>query len=355
VEAILLVGGQGSRLRPLTISTPKPMLPVAGVPFLTHPLTRARAAGVTRVVMATSYQPEVFEQHFGDGSALGLELVYVTEIDPLGTGGALRNVVEHLDSGPDDPVLVFNGDVLSGLDLAGLVAEHQRSGAEITLSLVRVPDPRAFGTVPTDGTGRVLQFLEKVEDPPTDAINAGTYVFKRRQLDAIPAGRVVSVERETFPGLLAAGGHMHGVLDASYWLDIGTPQALVRGCADVVLGVAPTPVVAAGSPALVLPGAEVDPTAVVDGGSTVSAGAVVGADAQVTGSVLCEGARVEAGARVRASVVGRDAVVGGGTVLDDVVVGDGASVGAGCELRGGARVFPGAQISAGAIRFSSDR
>lgn len=245
-EAILLVGGKGTRLRPLTVHTPKPMVPAAGVPFLTHQLARARAAGVEHIVLATSYLAEVFEPYFGDGSALGLHLEYVTEQEPLGTGGAIRNVASRLHSAPDDPVLIFNGDILTGLDIAALVGTHRTSGADVSLHLTRVEDPRAFGLVPTDDTGRVTAFLEKPQTPEeivTDQINAGAYVFNRSVIDTIPVGRPVSVERETFPGLLADGAHLQGMVDSTYWLDLGTPQAFVRGSADLVLGRAPSPAV----------------------------------------------------------------------------------------------------------------
>ena len=194
-EAILLVGGKGTRLRPLTMHTPKPMVPAAGVPFLTHQLARARAAGVDHIVLATSYLAEVFEPYFGDGSALGLELEYVTEDEPLGTGGAIRNVASRLRSAPGEPVLIFNGDILTGLDIAGLVAAHRSAGADVSLHLTRVADPRAFGLVPTDPTGRVTAFLEKPQTPEeivTDQINAGAYVFNRSVIDTIPAGRCPS-------------------------------------------------------------------------------------------------------------------------------------------------------------------
>lgn len=205
-EAILLVGGKGTRLRPLTVHTPKPMVPAAGVPFLTHQLARARAAGVEHIVLATSYLAEVFEPYFGDGSSLGLHLEYVTEREPLGTGGAIRNVASRLHSGPDEPVLIFNGDILTGLDIRALVGTHTSSGADVSLHLTRVDDPRAFGLVPTDEDGRVTAFLEKPQTPEeivTDQINAGAYVFRRSVIDTIPEGRPVSVERETFPDLLA--------------------------------------------------------------------------------------------------------------------------------------------------------
>ncbi|MFF7198615.1 sugar phosphate nucleotidyltransferase [Streptomyces sp. NPDC008079] len=358
-EAILLVGGKGTRLRPLTVHTPKPMVPAAGVPFLTHQLARARAAGVEHVVLATSYLAEVFEPHFGDGSALGLHLEYVTETEPLGTGGAIRNVAHRLRSAPGDPVLVLNGDILTGLDIPALVGTHRATGADISLHLTKVADPRAFGLVPTDADGRVTAFLEKPQTPEeivTDQINAGCYVFTRSVIDTIPAGRPVSVERETFPDLLAAGAHLQGMVDSTYWLDLGTPQAFVRGSADLVLGHAPSPAVAGlGGDHLVLTGAHVAAGAKLSGGTCVSTGAVIGAGARVDGSTVLSGATVEPGAVVRDSLVGIGAVIGARTVLDGAVVGDGAHIGPDNELRDGVRIWCGARIPAGAVRFSSDQ
>ncbi|MDT7609911.1 MAG: mannose-phosphate guanylyltransferase, partial [Pseudonocardiales bacterium] len=205
VDAVVLVGGKGTRLRPLTLSTAKPMLPTAGVPMLAHLLSRIQAVGIRHVVLGTSYLAETFASHFGDGSALGLELEYVVETEPLGTGGGIRNVAPYLRG---SEVMVFNSDVLAGTDLAAVVGTHRETEADVTLHLVRVPDPRAFGCVPTDADGRVQAFLEKTDDPPTDQINAGCYVFRREVIDSIPAGRPVSVERETFPGLLEAGARV---------------------------------------------------------------------------------------------------------------------------------------------------
>ena len=360
VEAVLLVGGKGTRLRPLTVNTPKPMLPTAGVPFLHHVLARAAAAGVDHVVLATSYRPEVFRDGLVDGSLVvgghRLRIDLVTEDEPLGTGGGIRNVASLLEGGPDDPVVILNGDVLSGHDLAAQIGAHVSAGADATLHLTEVEDPRAFGCVPTDGDGRVTAFLEKTPDPVTNRINAGCYVFRRSVIEAIPPGRPVSVERETFPGLVAGGALVIGHVDLAYWLDLGTPAAYVQGSRDLVRGLAASPALPGPvGESLVLAGAQVARDAVLSGGTTVGPGARVGSGATVEGSVLLDGAEVGAGAVLRASVVGVSARVGDGCHLDGVVVGDGADVGAGNELVPGARVWCDVTIPAYAIRFSPDQ
>ena len=357
LEAILLVGGQGTRLRPLTISTPKPLLPTAGVPFLAHQLAKAAAAGVTRVVLATSYRAAMFSECLGDGSAFGLEIVYVQEDTPLGTGGAIRNAAQALHSAPASPVIVLNGDVLSGHDLAAQLDLHSKMDAAVTLHLVEVPDPARFGCVPTDTDGRVTAFLEKTPHPVTNRINAGCYVFRRSVIDVIKPGVVTSVERETFPGLIDAGEVVMGYPDTSYWLDVGTPEAFVQGSCDLVLGRLHSPALrASGVPGemLVLEGARVDPAARVTGGTVVGAGCLIEAGAQVAGSVLFDGVRIGAGAQVSASVLGCGVQIGESAVLEGTVVGDGARVATGNELRAGMRLWPGVDLGPTSVRFSTD-
>ena len=355
LEAIVLVGGEGTRLRPLTIGTPKPLLPTAGVPFLAHQLARAAAAGIGRVILATAYRAEMFAEVLGDGSAYGLKLEYVQEKVPLGTGGGIRNAAASLHSGPDDPVVVLNGDVLSGHDLGAQLALHEKADAAVTLHLVEVPDPARFGCVPTDADGRVTAFLEKTPDPVTSQINAGCYVFRRRFIDQMPAGQVLSVERDTFPALIAAGETVMGYLETAYWLDVGTPEAFVRGSCDLVLGRLPGPAVPGPpGPSLLLAGAWVAEDASVSGGTVVGAGASVGAGAIVDGSVLFDGAAVGAGAVVRDSILGRGAIVAPGAVLDEAMVGDGAYIGVGNELARGIRVWPNVRLEPTSVRFSSD-
>ena len=358
MEAILLVGGQGTRLRPLTISTPKPMLPVAGYPCTSHQIALAANAGIDRIVLGTSYRAEVFEDYFSKQD-LNVDIRYAVEDEPLGTGGAIRNAAELLTCGPDDPVVIFNGDVLTGLDIADLVAQWRAAEADVALYLTRVDDPRAYGLVPTDATGRVLEFKEKPTTPEeivTDQINAGCYVFKRSVIDRIPSGRVVSVERETFPELLATGAIVIGVVDDGYWLDLGTPLAFAKGSADLVRGVAPSPLLEGRTgEAVIHESANIHPTAIVSGGTYVGANVVIGEDAIVDASVIYDGVVIGASSQIRSSIISTDVRVGASCSLNDVVIAEKASLGAHNELTSGARVFPGAEIPDSAIRFSSDR
>jgi len=352
VDAVILVGGLGTRLRPLTLSAPKPMLPTAGLPFLTHLLSRIADAGVEHVVLGTSYKAGVFESEFGDGSKMGLRIEYVVETEPLGTGGGIANVASKLRH---DTALVFNGDVLSGADLGALLDSHESNNADVTLHLVRVGDPRAFGCVPTNSDGEVTAFLEKTQDPPTDQINAGSYVFKREVIDQIPKGRALSVEREVFPGLLADGRRVCGYVDSTYWRDMGTPEDFVRGSADLVRGIVPSPALRGHrGEELVHDGASVAPGALLIGGTVVGRGAEIAGGARLDGAVIFDGAKVEAGAVIERSIIGFGARIGPRALLRDAVIGDGADIGARCELLRGARVWPGVTIPDGGIRYSTD-
>jgi mannose-1-phosphate guanylyltransferase len=376
LEAIMLVGGKGTRLRPLTLSEPKPLLPTAGVPFLTHQLARAAECGITHVVLATSYRAEMFTEAFGDGAALGLSIDYVHESSPLGTGGGIRNAASLLHAGPDEPIVVLNGDILSAHDLPAQIDLHRKREAAVTLHLVEVDDPSRYGVVPTERGGRVTAFLEKTPHPVTNRINAGCYVFRRSVIDQIPPGRVVSVERETFPELIAADALVMGYAESAYWLDVGTPEAFVRGSCDLVLGLMPSTAVphpagsdpspgsaaslgAATSPVaaaefLLLDDAQVAGDAVLSGGTVVGARSVVSAGAVVHGSVLFDGAIIGAGAVVRDSIVGFGATIDDGAVLDGVIIGDRAFIGSRNELAHGLRVWPDVRLEPTSVRFSTD-
>jgi mannose-1-phosphate guanylyltransferase len=288
-SAILLVGGRGTRLAPLTNDTPKPMLQVAGVPFTEHQITKAKSAGITEIVLATSFKAELFEPYFGDGKNFGISIKYAVEEVALGTGGAISNAAEMLEG--SGPVAIFNGDVLSKHDLAGQFEFHQSNGADVTLYLTQVEDARAYGAVELDSTGRVSAFNEKMENPPTNTINAGCYIFNREVIASIPFGKVVSVERETFPQLLASGAKVFGFIDKSYWLDIGTPAALLKASRDLVFEM--------NKDFLALSDVNIAPDAIVSGGSVIGRRSRIDSLAQVDGSVIGDGAVVGAGARLK--------------------------------------------------------
>jgi mannose-1-phosphate guanylyltransferase len=349
VEAVIVAGGFGTRLLPLTANRPKHLLEVGGVPFLEHQISRLAEAGVGHVVVATSYRAELFEPVLGDGSRWGVRVDYVQEREPLGTAGAIRNVTGVLGDDPDGAVVVLNGDVLSGHDLAAQLEDFgtPRDGrpVDVSLHLVEVDDARAFGCVPTDPHGRVTEFTEKSEHPVTNQVNAGCYVFRRRVIDLIPAGEVVSVERETFPGLVKDDALVVGYVENGYWRDVGTPAALVAASRDLVLGTAPSPAVPPGGAAVarIDPSAHVDPSAEVGGGSVVLQEARVEDGARIEGSVVMAAAVVERGAVVVDSVVGPGARVGAGVRLEDVTVGDDARV------RAAAVVDPGTRVDCGSV------
>ena len=291
---ILLVGGMGTRLMPLTRDTPKPMLPIAGLPVTEHQLMAAKRAGITTIVLATSYLSEVFTPYFGDGSKWGLDIRYAVEETPLGTGGAIKNAAAALNlrAGSDEPIVIFNGDVLSSHNLAKQIQEHLAHKADVTLHLTHVEDARAYGCVPVDENGRVTAFLEKMDNPITNTINAGSYVFHPSVIETIAANTVVSVERDVFPALVAAGKKIYGYIEDAYWLDIGTPRALLAGSKHLVGGdfkIDPTSTIAT--------------TAKLQDGSSVGAGCSIHEDVVISGSIICAAVVIEAGSEIRNSFV----------------------------------------------------
>ena len=279
---ILLVGGMGTRLKPLTNQTPKPMLPVAGMPVTERQLLAAKKAGITTVILATSYLSEVFTPYFGDGSKWGMKLLYAVEEQPLGTGGAIRNAASLVDFADSiEEFVIFNGDVLSGHDIAAQLDFHRRNQADATLHLIEVADARAFGCVPTDSNGKVLDFLEKMEHPSTNAINAGCYIFNSSVISQIPKDTVVSIERETFPQLVKSGRPVFGYNEQSYWLDIGTPAALFQGSRDIV-----------GEGFLAGTGSQIGEGSVITGGTSIGQGSTIGANCRITNSIIGDGVEI---------------------------------------------------------------
>ena len=327
MQAVILVGGFGTRLRPLTRDIPKQMLPVVDRPIIEHVVAHLAGHGVTRVVLSLGFRPEAFADAYPDGTCAGLPLHYAVEPEPLDTAGAVRFAALEAGMGADDDTfLVLNGDVLTDLDIGAMVASHRAAGAEATLALTEVDDPSRYGVVPTDAEGRVLGFVEKpdAESAPSRWINAGTYVLEPSILDRIPDGRPVSIEREVFPAM-AAEGCLHAMRSDAYWIDTGTPEAYIRAQLDLVDGTR-------GDLPAVHPSATVDPSAEVRR-SIVMAGATVGPGAHLLNSIVMDGGRVGAGAVVVDSVVGPGAHVGEGASLTDLtVIGAAEMVGAGIQL-----------------------
>ena len=309
-SAILLVGGMGTRMQPLTFTTPKPMLPLLGRPITEHQIMKAKEAGITEIVLATSYLSDIFIPYFGNGEKFGIKISYAVEESALGTGGAIRNAATLLEG--DGPVMIFNGDVLSNHSLREQIAFHQKESADVTLYLTEVADARAFGVVEMSGD-LITTFNEKMETPPTNIINAGCYIFNRAVIDEIPVRRVVSVERETFPSLLARNARVAGFIDNSYWLDIGNPGALLKATRDLIE--------ASGHQMAQGRGSTIDPAAAVDEGSYVGAQATVGAGSELHQCIIGEGARigenvrltrtfVAAGTKIEPNTVGIDQFFG---------------------------------------------
>jgi mannose-1-phosphate guanylyltransferase len=325
VKAVVLVGGEGTRLRPLTETVPKPLLPLVDRPILDHVLDHLVAHGVDEVVMSSPYLEETFHP-FIEGRSGNPAIRWVTEREPLGTGGAIVSVLHLLGDGP---FFALNSDILTDLDLTEMLAMHEGVGAAVTIALHHVEDARAFGLVDTDPTGRIDAFREKPPEAIPGDINAGVYVVDPEALRAWSPGRYVWIEGEVFPKLIAAGVPVHAFPSDAYWLDLGTPASYLRGHFDLLEG-------RVGGRSYEAPwvddDAAVDPTARIGRAVVVGAGCVVGPGAEIEDAVLLPGAEIRARARVRTSVLGPRAIVGEGATLVGSLLGEGARVPEGASL-----------------------
>jgi mannose-1-phosphate guanylyltransferase len=329
MKAVVLVGGEGTRMRPITETVPKPLVPFMNRPFLHHVLDLLAAHGVEEGILSSSYLEAEFEPFLVERRDHAPAVTWVTEERPLGTCGAITGAREHLDA----TFLVLNGDVLTDLDVTALVASHRRRGATATIALTPVEDARPYGLVETEGDGRVRRFREKPAEQIPGEVNAGTYVLEPSVIDGVPPEVPVSIERETFPALIEGGALVAGFTWTGYWRDLGTPAAYLAAHLDALEGRIGGPY----ARPLVGPGGEIDPGAAlaelavlgprcrVGAGAKVERsvlheGAVVGADATVEDSILGPGASVGRAATVRGSVLGAGAVIPAGGVLDDAKV-----------------------------------
>jgi mannose-1-phosphate guanylyltransferase len=366
MQAVILVGGEGTRLRPLTSTLPKPVVPLVDRPFIAYMLEWLARHGVDDVVMSCGFLADSVRSVLGDGARYGVRLRYVEEPEPRGTAGALKFAEGLLD----ERFLMLNGDVLTDIDLGAQISEHGRTGARATLALVAVDDPTAYGLVRVAADGAVEAFLEKpsADEIDTNLISAGAYVLERDVLDLVPPDRNVSIEREVWPQLVGHG--LHGFAADAYWLDIGTPERYLQATFDIIEGNVETAVRdRMGESFLAVAGGaavegRVVPPAMVEDGCTVAAGAQVGSLV-----VLAAGVRVGDGTRIERSVVLAGAEIGAGCTLENCIVGAGVRIGDRTTISGGAvvgegvgvgsdnlltrgiRVFPGVTVPDGAIRF----
>jgi mannose-1-phosphate guanylyltransferase len=326
LKALILAGGFGTRLRPLTYTRPKHLLPIANRPHIEHVLDLLVACGVDEVVMLTSYLADAFADAIAEGTRRGIRMEVAREEEPLGTAGALGNAADFVSDGT---FLALNGDILTDAALGSIIEFHRARSAEATIMLVPVEDPSAFGVVPTEAGGRVTGFIEKPprDEAPTDQINAGVYVMEPAVFGRIPAGEVYSAERQLFPEI-AADGALYALTSDSYWIDVGTPKKYLQANMDALAGTFHTPAVANPGAGTVL---EAEDCTVSDSATLedvcLGAGAVVEAGVTVAGSVLLPGAVVGAGALVEATILGERAKVAPGATIKDAVVADGETCG----------------------------
>jgi mannose-1-phosphate guanylyltransferase len=366
MQAVILVGGEGTRLRPLTSTVPKPVVPLVDRPFISYMLEWLREHGVDDVIMSCGFLASGVRNVLGDGSGYGVRLRFVEEPDPRGTAGALKFAEPMLD----ERFLMLNGDVLTDIDLTEQIAQHERTGACATLALVPVEDPSAYGLVRLDEDRSVNGFVEKPSPDAIDTnlISAGAYVIERRILELVQADRNVSIEREIWPRLIGEG--LYGFPSDRYWLDIGTPARYLQATFDILECNVKTPLCErlgdhylAVSPGAELLGRAVPP-AVIEAGASVADGAHVGslvvlasdvhvgAGSTVERSVILNGTEVGEGCVLRDCIVAAGCRLGPGTqVLDGAVLGEGVTVGADNVISGGARIFPGVTLPDGAIKF----
>ncbi len=370
MKAVILVGGLGTRLRPLTTTIPKPMLPLLNRPFIDNVLEHLRRFGIEDVILSTGYLPSVFTDFLDRTKKSGMSVEVITEDEPLGTCGAVKNVADRLDS----TFMVFNGDILTDINLSRLLDYHRKKKAVATIALTAVDDPTSYGLVPLKSDGRVESFLEKPswDEATTDLINAGTYVLEPQALAGAPTGENYSFERGLFPQLLEQEKPVYGFPASSYWLDIGTPEKFIRAHKDILEGKLPFSFegdeiksrvwVGSGStvhqeavlygPVVMGKNCTIEANAVVVGPTSLGDNCRISAGARVEAAVLLDGCRLRGGAVVRNAILGRGVDLGAHVHVDDyAVLGDKLEVGEGNWLRRGIKVAPDSKLEPGTIRF----
>jgi mannose-1-phosphate guanylyltransferase len=341
MKAVILVGGEGTRLRPLTCNTTKAMVPVLNKPFLEHLLGYLKGHDITDIILALSYLPERIRDYFGDGAKMGVRLSYLIEEEPLGTAGAVKNAEKYLN----ESFLMLNGDIFTDLDITAMIDFHRQRRAAATIAVTPVDDPTAYGLIETDDKGRISRFTEKPsrEEVTTNMINAGIYVLEPGILARIPSGKKVSIEKETFQQLLAVRGAMYAYSASAYWLDMGTPEKYMRLNHDLLLGKALSPIkIDRGGKS------RIDPSADIKAPVLIGEGCIIGRGVKV----LWNNVKVGAKAAVRNCVAASYSEVHEQSEIpDNCVLGDKVVVGKNNRLAEGTRIRPEKQIAPGAMLF----
>lgn len=356
MKAVILIGGEGTRLRPLTLKIPKAMVPILNKPFLVHLLEYLRSHGVDEVILALGYMPDPIQSHLGDGEALGVKLVYSVEDQPLGTAGAVKLAEAHLD----ETFLVFNGDIITEIDLTEMIKRHRKAQPRASIALTPVEDPTAFGVVETYSSGMVHRFVEKPskDEVTTNMINAGIYVLEPEVLNDVPAGEKCMFENWVFPRLLERGEKMLSYPSHAYWIDIGTPEKYLRANHDLLREWGEEvrfqgrsevhPSARIKGPALIGENCVIEENARIIGPAVLGSGCRVNREAAIEGAVLWEDVRVGDGAVLRNCIIGSGAQVGvGAHVSENCVIGDSALLGEGGKLPENTRVDPGSSVEPG--------
>jgi len=362
MKAVILVGGKATRLLPLTLNTPKAMVPVLNTPFLEHVISHLARHRIKDIVLAQGQLAQPVKGYLSDGSRFGVRLSYVVEDTPLGTAGAVKNAERYLD----ETFLVLNGDIFTDLDITAMTDFHRARKAKATIALTPVDDPTSYGLIETNTQGRVTRFLEKPgwSEVTTNTINAGTYVLEPDVLAQIPPQAQVSFEREVFPQLLAQGKPVYAYSSSAYWIDIGTPEKYLQLHRDLLSGKCRQYAPAQGEEVLIGEQSNIHPTAQIEGPVVIGANCFIGRQVKISGpvvigdgctiledsviedSIIWQNAQLEPRVSLKNSIVADNCCLNAGSICEESVLGDNVTVASGCKLEPGSRIQPGTTVEA---------
>ena len=361
MKAVILVGGQATRLLPLTCNTPKAMVPVLNIPFLEYVIRYLSKHQIKDIILAQGYLAQPIEDYLGDGSQLGVKLNYVVEDTPLGTAGAVKNAEKYLD----ETFLMLNGDIFTDLDITAMIEHHLERKAKATIALTPVDDPTSYGLVETEARGRITQFLEKPSwsQVTTNMINAGTYALEPEILTQIPPQTKVSIEREVFPLLLEQGKPVYAYPSSAYWIDMGTPEEYLHLHRDLLSGKSSQYALVPGEEVVIGGQSYIHPTAQIKGPVMIGDNCTIGRNARLTGpvvigsgctiledtvieeSIIWRNVQLGQHVNLRNSIIADNCCLNADSTIEDSILGDNVTVASGCKLEPGSKIWPGATVA----------